>query len=266
MPIDYKFDVQTMTKDRFHTIDYQVMRHAFDIHNELGCLYRESIYHSELLNRCKDDGFGLCSEAEIVVSRGTFSKSFFIDALIENGAVYELKTAEDLNGFHESQLLNYMFLLNLCEGKLINFTSPSVQHRFVSTTVEQSDRYTYDVDVDRWDNETASDELVCGIVHDVLGDWGAYLDVGLYKEALFHFLGGEEHLLRPLEICSSGKAIGHQKFHLLEEGTLLHVSSTIRNAGAYQKQLERLFQHTDIWKIHWINFCRQRIILITLKK
>ncbi len=145
MPIEPKFDGQTISKDRFHKIDYRVMQHAFDIQHEMGQLYHESIYQAELVKRCVDEGFKVVSEGEIIVSHECFSKSFFIDALIDSGAIYELKAAEPLINLHESQLLNYLFLLGLSEDKLINFISPSVQHRFVSTMVGEQDRYSNEI-------------------------------------------------------------------------------------------------------------------------
>lgn len=266
MPIDCKFDVQSMSKNRFHEIDYQVMRHAFDIQNEFGRLFDESIYHLELADRCTNGGFSVVCEGEIVVSHSTFHKSYFIDALIEGGAVYEFKALTSLNGSNESQLLNYMFLMGLMEGKLVNFFPPSVQHRFVSTTVKHEDRYAYELIDQDWSSECKHGQQIREIVQNMLADWGVYLDVGLYKEALLYLLGGEEQLLQPVVVCKGEQLLGHQKFHLLDQETLVHVSSTIHHTQSYQKQLERLIIHTRLEKIHWVNFSRQRVILTTLTK
>jgi GxxExxY protein len=194
MPIEFKFSVEAMTKDRFHEIDYKVMGHAFDIQNEYGRLFDESIYHSEVIQRCANDGFSVISEGEIVVSHSTFSKSYFIDALVEGGAIYEFKAAESLNGHHESQLLNYMFLLGVSEGKLVNFSPPSVQHRFVSSTVTVSDWFSYTIETEGLDEQCPVGGVVRAIIEDLLSDLGAFLDIGLYREILFHQLGGEERL------------------------------------------------------------------------
>lgn len=266
MPIECRFEVGEISKDRFHEIDYQVMRHVFDIQNELGRLCHESIYQAELLYRCSIDGLSVLEEGEVVVSFETFRKSYFLDALVNQGALYEFKAVEVLNGPHESQLLNYLFLSGLREGKLINFSSPSVQHRFVSTNIRPATRYAFTINDSSWDSHLSSSENLRGIIQNLLNEWGAFLDVNLYREAVFHFLGGEDELLVPIDISVNGRLIGHQKMHLLDEKTGIHISSTIQNIKQYRKQLIRMLSHTNLEQMQWINFCRSEIEFITLKK
>lgn len=266
VPIESNFDVRVMAKARFHEIDFRVMRYAFDIQNEFGRLYDESIYHSELVNRCANEGLSVISEGGITVRHETFSELYFIDALMNEGAIYEFKAVESLNGHHESQLLNYMFLSGLSEGKLLNFSSPSVQHRFVSTTVKATDRYSYEINTDCWEEDCAQGRRVRGIIHDLLADWGAYLDIGLYREAVFHLLGGEDQLLQSVDVKRGSRTVGRQKLHMLDHETSLIISATIHYTDTYRKQLDKLLDHTAVRQIHWVNFSRQRIILTTLKK
>lgn len=266
MPIQCWFDVEEMSKTHFHEVDYRAMRHVFDIQNELGRLCHESIYQAELVHRCASEGLSVLTEGEIVVSHGTFRKSYFLDALVDQGAIYELKAVDALNGQHESQLLNYLFLAGLREGKLVNFSSPSVQHRFVSTNIEPAKRYSFAIDDSAWVVDIPSSGMLRAIVFDLLSDWGAFLDINLYREALFHFLGGEKQLLSPVDISMAKRIVGQQKMHLVDRGTGLHISSTIRNVEPYRKQLLRILNHTDLDQIQWINFSRNEINLITLEK
>ena len=94
MPIQCCFDVEEISKTCFHEIDYRVMRHVFDIQNELGRLCHESIYQAELVHRSVNEGLAVLSEGEVVVSFDSFQKSYFLDALVNQGALYELKDIE----------------------------------------------------------------------------------------------------------------------------------------------------------------------------
>lgn len=266
MPVDCKFVVEQMSISDFHELDYGIMRHAFDIQNDLGRLCQESIYQRELVHRCETEGLPVLSEGEISVSHQTFRKSYFIDALINRGAIYELKAVEAFHGQHEAQLLNYLFLTDLSCGKLINFSSSSVQHRFVTTNLERRTRDCFQIDDSGWSADYSLARQIRHVVSDLLTDWGAFLDIDLYRDALFHFLGGEEQLLHPVDISVGNRIVGRQKMHLLNRNAGLHISSTIRNVGMYRKQLLRILNNTDLDRMHWINFCRDVIYLITLNK
>lgn len=266
MPIQCCFDVEAMSKKHFHEIDYRVMRHVFDIQNEIGRLCHESIYQAELVHRCIGEGLPVIAEGEIVITHASFRKSYFLDALVNGGAIYELKVVDAFNGQHESQLLNYLFLIGLRDGKLVNFSSPSVQHRFVSTNIEPSTRHAFTIDDRAWAADIPSSEKLRTIVCDLLSDWGAFLDINLYREALFHFLGGEEQLLFPVDILVGERMVGHQKMHLIDGETGLYISSTLRNIESYRKQLLRMLSHTNLKQIQWVNFARNEIKLVTLKK
>jgi len=266
MPIECFFDVEKISKSCFHEIDYSVMRHVFDVQNELGRFYQEKIYQSEVVHRCGQEGMNVVAEGEIVVSLDSFRKSFFIDALMNRGALYEMKAVESLAGNHESQLLNDMFLIGLKEGKLVNFSSPSVQHRFVSTTTDSAARFAYSVDDSEWGRGSESGRKLSEIVRMILAEWGAYLDVNLYREAVIHFLGGEGKVCSSIEIMVGGRVAGQHVLPLLDRASCLHVSSIVSHLQQYRKHLARFLSHTNLCRIQWINFQRNEIQLITLEK
>ena len=78
MPIQCCFDVEEMSKDCFHKIEYLVMRDVFDVQNELGRLCHETIYQAELIHRCRDRELPAMAEGEIIVSHDSFRKSILI--------------------------------------------------------------------------------------------------------------------------------------------------------------------------------------------
>lgn len=266
MPIECCFDIEPISQSQFHETDHLVMHHAFDIQNELGRLCNESIYHAELIHRCEQSGLRVVSEGEIVVSLDLLKKSYYLDALVSAGSIYELKAVSDLNGGHESQLLNYLFLSDMRHGKLINFSSPSVQYRFVSTNIDSERRFSFVVNMDHWDDHLPSSMALQNLVFKLLREWGAFLDISLYQEAVVHFLGGEDYLMRSVDIFVNRRVVGRQNMYLLDVKTGLHVSSVVRHAETYKKQLSRILQHTSLEQIQWLNFNRETIHLITLKK
>lgn len=266
MPIEHDFPVTGLSQDEFHAIDRVVMHHAFDIQNELGRFYDEEIYHNELAFRLKEQGLSVVSEGMIKVRHQDFTKHYYLDVLVGPGALYELKAVDALAGVHEKKLLHYLFLLGLHHGKLINFSSSSVTSRFVSTQMTNANRRHFRLVDPLFERIGSDDKLIFEILQALLADWGVCLDISLYEDALVHFLGGAEKRIRPLDISFGGRFIGSQQACLLKEDASLHVSAISKNSTGYQKYLERLFCHTCLKRILWVNFNRNEVELITLKK
>ena len=56
-----------------------------------------------------------------VVYKGRSIGDMYVDIVVENTVVVELKSVKSLNPIHVAQLMTYMKLLNLKKGLLINF-------------------------------------------------------------------------------------------------------------------------------------------------
>jgi len=81
-----------------------------------------------------------------------------MDLLINNSIIYELKTVEALTGKHQKQALNYILMVGMRHGKLVNMRTSSVQHRFVSTNLTTKERYKLTIDDSDW-NELDKDSI-----------------------------------------------------------------------------------------------------------
>ena len=266
MPIEHDFPVNVLSQDEFHAIDRVVMRQAFDVQNELGRFYKESVYRNELEFRLRSLGMPVLAEAPVRVVFRDFVKYYFLDSLVGNGAVYEFKMAEALVGGHEKQLLNYLFLLGVHHGKLINLFPKSVEHRFVSTRLTHERRRNMIFDDSSWNELCVRGLGVRQLLEDLLFDWGAFLERSLYAEALTHFFCPEDLQGRPVNICVGGRVVGRQDVCLLEDDVSLHVSAITKNHLSYQRHLERIFEHTCLTRIQWINFNRDKVEMVSLKK
>lgn len=97
MPFDCSVKVIARGQKSFHALDKAVMWHAFDLQNSLGRLCDEQIYQNELALRCGDAGIQCLREVELCAWHKSFEKSFYIDLLVEQSSVYELKTV----GIHQ---------------------------------------------------------------------------------------------------------------------------------------------------------------------
>lgn len=267
MPIGFNIKPKIISKKDFYQLDYKVMEIVFSIHNELGRFWDEKIYQRELVRRCKEAGFGkVTAGTPIVVSYNGFEKYFYLDVFFNEAVVYELKTVNSLDGEHQKQILNYLFLLGLSYGKLINFRPSSVEYRFVSTTVKPQDRFQFVIDETRWRNLDAESEWLKNTIIELLQEWGAYLDTRLFQEAIIFFRGGEETVEQNVKVFSGSAELGVQKMNLLTPKVAFKFSSINKKLTFYERHLNRLLQHTNLEAMQWINFNRGTIHFKTITK
>ena len=116
-----------------------------------------------------------------------------------------------------------------------------------------------------WHGNNESDRLKASLLG-LLADWGAFLDLNLYREALLHLLDGPESGLIPIPIQIEDKTMGIQKMCLLSPEQAWHISAVRTNQRAHENQIRRLFQHTSLTFIHWINLNHREITLKSFKK
>ena len=140
MPVSSSLAVSALSTDEFRELDYRVMRHAFDSQNELGRLADERIYQADLAARLGAAGMTVSREVEIKLLHGKFCKSLFLDLIVAEQAIYELKVVKTINDAHVGQLLTYLHLLDLSRGKLINFRSTT---KLLSRRSRGNDRFSY---------------------------------------------------------------------------------------------------------------------------
>jgi GxxExxY protein len=266
MPVECDLEISPVGQERFHAVDKVLMRHAFDMHNALGRFFDERIYQTELANRCGDSGIETHREVEVRISHLDFLKSYYLDLLVERGTIYELKAAESLSSSHQNQLINYLLLTGINHGKLVNFRTGSVESRFVSTSLNRENRMTFKIDETSWRANSDNCQRMKDVLLALLQDWGAFLDVSLYREALSHFLREPYTGIQDVNIKVDGRIVGSQKMSLLNPETAWHLSATRVHLQSYETHITRLLRHTRLQRIHWINLNQRSITLKTLQK
>ena len=67
---------------------------------------------------------------ELLYKGVSLSKTYYIDVLVENVIILELKSVETIHPIYEAQLITYLRLSNLKLGFLINFNVTLLKYGF----------------------------------------------------------------------------------------------------------------------------------------
>ena len=261
MPIEFSENIRSLDQEEFGAIAYEAMELAFQVHNKLGRFFDEEAYQQELARAL---GSRAVREASIMVKHADFCKMYFIDLLVDQGAIFELKTVNHLTDEHRAQLLNYLLLTGSHHGKLINFRPERVEHEFVNTTLTHEERTTFEMDDSAWDTSIERALDIRRLAEAFLRDWGTGLDVQLYMDALTHFLGGEDSVLREIDIVSEGRCIGHQKVRVAGPDTAFRITCLPDSLESFESHIMRFLKHTKLKHLLWINVTLRTVTMKTL--
>jgi GxxExxY protein len=94
----------------------------YEVYNELGHGFLESVYERSLEIALDSIHFKVCRQIQIPVwFRGKPVGDFTADMLVEDCVLLELKAARALDSSHQAQLLNYLRATEIEVGLLLNF-------------------------------------------------------------------------------------------------------------------------------------------------
>ena len=94
----------------------------YEVYNELGHGFLESIYQEAMLVALKQKGAMVEGQRPLPVwFRGERIGDFRADLIVGNAVIVELKAGRDLEPVHDAQLLNYLRASELEVGLLLNF-------------------------------------------------------------------------------------------------------------------------------------------------
>jgi GxxExxY protein len=104
----------------------------YDVYNELGHGFLESVYHRSLVLALQSVGLNVSSRVDIPVwFRGSEVGHFQADILVEQCVLLELKAARALESAHRAQLLNYLRATEIEVGLLLNFGEKPEVNRLI---------------------------------------------------------------------------------------------------------------------------------------
>ena len=103
---------------------------CFEVINELGAGFLESVYGKALLIVLKERGLRAESQVALkVYFRGQIVGDFFADIVVEDKVILELKAVKALTPEHSAQILNYLKATGKQFGLLVNFGNPRLEIR-----------------------------------------------------------------------------------------------------------------------------------------
>ena len=120
-------------------LSYQIIGSAIEVHKHIDPGLLESVYQACLGVELSARGLTFKQEFEIPIEykghpiQGLFRCDFFVENLI----VVELKAVSELMPIHEAQVINYMNLLKIPKGILLNFNVTNLFHHGQKTFVSK---------------------------------------------------------------------------------------------------------------------------------
>ena len=108
--------------EQYRELIYKIIGVYYDVYNELGHGFLESVYQKSLGIALRSAGLDACWPIAIPVSfRGQQVGQFEADMLVEKCVLLELKALRALDRSHEAQLRNYLRATDIEVGLLLNF-------------------------------------------------------------------------------------------------------------------------------------------------
>jgi GxxExxY protein len=103
-------------------ITHKIIGSAYKVYNELGFGFLESVYKKAMVIEINKNNLHVEQEKPLkVYYDNQVVGDFYVDLLIEDEIVIELKSVQNLAKEHEVQLVNYLNGLKKEIGLLINF-------------------------------------------------------------------------------------------------------------------------------------------------
>jgi len=249
MPIIRTTETIRPTQSEFGQIAYDVMNCVYDIHNEFGRFFDDAVYKRELADRIP----GMELELPVTVTHGTFSKPYKLDVLAHKRGIFEFKAAEAIVPRHRGQTINYLLLFDLPHGKIINVRPERVGDEFVNCHLRLEELRNPSVETSYFELSMPGGEFFHEQLMAMVRDWGSGLEIGLYEEALTHFLGGEERVLLPLPVMGVKGHLHDQKMRILAPNVAFKLTALADENNNFESHARRFLQHTTLKAIHWAN-------------
>ena len=103
---------------------------AFEVINELGAGFLESVYERALLLALRQNGLSVIAQHPIkVFFRDECVGDFYADLFVEGKVIFELKAVKAIAPEYQAQIINYLNATGIEVGLLINFGNSKLEYR-----------------------------------------------------------------------------------------------------------------------------------------
>lgn len=112
----------------------KIIKAFYTVYNKMGYGFLEKVYENSMLIELKKMGLEVKSQTSIpVFYDGTEVGHYYADLIVNDGAIVELKAADELCEEHECQLINYLRATYIEVGLLLNFgAEPGIKRKVFS--------------------------------------------------------------------------------------------------------------------------------------
>jgi len=116
-------------------LSYKIMGILFSVHNQLGNRYQEKYYQRAVEEGLKQEKLKFNKELQVDLKYNNKKiGKYFLDFLIEDKVILEIKTVEILKPKDFKQILAYLIANNIELGILVNFRSDRLSyHRILNS-------------------------------------------------------------------------------------------------------------------------------------
>jgi GxxExxY protein len=119
-----------LMKMQYEELTGKILATCFEVSNELGCGFLESVYQKALIIALKEKDLKVEPEHGLeVIFHGQNVGQFYADLLVENKVMIELKAVSVLDENHKAQIINYLKASGIEVGLLVNFGAPKLEYR-----------------------------------------------------------------------------------------------------------------------------------------
>jgi GxxExxY protein len=106
----------------YKEITDKIIRCLYNVYDELGTGFLESIYEKSLMIELIEMGLKVENQKDLkVYYKNHLVGDFKADIIVENKIIIEIKAVSKLIPQHEAQLLNYLKATNIKVGLIVNF-------------------------------------------------------------------------------------------------------------------------------------------------
>ena len=115
---------------KYEEITKSIIACAFEVINELGAGFLESVYEKAMLIALAQKGLSAQSQYPIqVMFREKSVGDFYADIFVEGKVIVELKAVKAIAPEHQAQIINYLNATGIEVGLLINFGNPKLEYK-----------------------------------------------------------------------------------------------------------------------------------------
>ena len=106
----------------YQDLSDKIIKCFYEVYNILGYGFLEKVYENSLYNELKNFGLNCERQKKIdVFYKDNLVGEYYVDIIVEDKIILELKTAEAICEEHEFQLINYLKATEIEVGLLLNF-------------------------------------------------------------------------------------------------------------------------------------------------